>query len=1630
MRLLYLARYISIGLSILILLAACEQWGDYLTDTDFTVGTNDPATSMEDISLSRQALSSNPPDSNCTFDTQNGHEYWFCRNDRDWQQARTNCLAAGGDLAVIESAAENDYIRSALDESSWIGATDEGIEGQWLWAKSGEQFWSGGFTGHTVNDSFEKWAFFQPSSPDCALIKSFDGTWEAKSCGYNYGYVCELDEVDPLSAPESGCVFVIDDGHKYWFCENDRKWQEARDRCTAIAGDLVTIDDQVENEFVYSNMMRMNGFCGFEQAWIGANDIDDEGEWIWASSGEQFWSGGSYGSPVGDLYSNWEPWQPGYDDCARMTIINENWEVDKCTDKNPYICELEQVPDQSAPESDSTLGTFDGVKYYFCENERTFDDARQRCQSVGADLVTIESAQEDDWLMNFIDEQAWIGASDQAVDGDWKWLWNDQLFWSNGAAVSNAYTHWEVGYPWGSSHDCASKDPYWAPSGIGGWENYSCDFKMAYICEMNLTRDITVSKTEVCPGENIRVQVAVNSPTASVIIGDAPGADQELQLRGRPGPRRIPVFVQDGDLQELRSLSIEVKDCGSEVFPLIVASYSLNDPYTVELLIGNASDLTGADRQFQWDFGDGSTTTTPYPFIRHSYADAMDADTVDLGFDVSVGVQRTGLPDVVGVRTIVVHNLYAANKKRGVWQPPAFYESDMIEDEGNFVGLFSIRNYEPESIRYTSLEIETRPCDTNLDSIVTESATLNVVLGPYEQRDLKLTTSTYRYDSSVCGLAVHLSGMAPNGEMLHTSLYYDLPHERFWSTPVVDQDVIDLLNDVSAQGLTSNPNHIRSEELTELFYQGRISFLPDRMSVASSTPELPNLPPASDPIGQRCEPEDTPPRIGITCQVTDEWTTSPPIIRNGYKGDVIAVSACGPVGKMLKSVTPSQNYSHVGMMTRNYDSLSHSTCSIEFIEWDLKENRMPWDPTFRERYLKYCWPGIVHDSIDTAFYGNLMTSPDPEDRPRIVRAFKPSVATCDSGRAVPPLVVRPVPGENAATRGLLHDAADIALQASGHYRFYVFTDANIIDDPSWYPSPSESPWGTRPGVCSAFVWDVLRQAGATLEGSEAVCGSNPEACLEPIDLARRADVDPSSVDHPGQYVDGLYFYSEEERLKAGRTINDHIYNKVLDSGFILFTIWEANELADQVTNCFAVDYCTPPEGEDQLYWRTPGPGQSVSPDDIIYSWDGPDTGGVYGYSEPLSFSDADFRLVHRWAVSEGTGELEGRVELDGSPVLDGTARAELLAPCSSPNCSPEALLDATTDSTGSFHFDAVPEGTYLVRALLPIDSDNDGIIDQTLVNSESVTIVANSSTYVVLELRSPNIPQPQEMTWRKVRLSGHLKLHDYDWPDANDVEEFDLPELICDVSPLKRIDWVQWGQDVELCKDEVWATIIAKCELLDNDEDVKVTTIQVLYEEDDCGDEDLDGVEKLEFERIVPGASASGRVTTKSVEDPDDYARLDLTAVNDVGRTVTADPTAHVDWVTIQGEVHIKDVEFAADDEERMQLWTVSVEVDSDSHALHSFCVGAEVIAMIHAACWESMGDIYCDITYYLYEGDDCMISSGDDSKIETESFSMPYGTADGLGYGIGAYKGLSISGDGSVDFRFRVFKNLSGGSP
>jgi PKD repeat protein len=78
------------------------------------------------------------------------------------------------------------------------------------------------------------------------------------------------------------------------------------ERKEAVPGHLATIRSAEENAWITTNVRSKAG----GDMWIGANDIADEGAWVWVENDVQFWEGTASGSVVGGNYVNWNGGEP------------------------------------------------------------------------------------------------------------------------------------------------------------------------------------------------------------------------------------------------------------------------------------------------------------------------------------------------------------------------------------------------------------------------------------------------------------------------------------------------------------------------------------------------------------------------------------------------------------------------------------------------------------------------------------------------------------------------------------------------------------------------------------------------------------------------------------------------------------------------------------------------------------------------------------------------------------------------------------------------------------------------------------------------------------------------------------------------------------------------------------------------------------------------------------------------------------------------------------------------------------------------------------------------------------------------------------------------------------------------
>ncbi|XDV33811.1 hypothetical protein PO909_004080, partial [Leuciscus waleckii] len=65
-------------------------------------------------------------------------------------------------------------------------------------------------------------------------------------------------------------------GKLYLFSSDKLNWPNSRDVCVSKGADLVTITSQSEQDFLVSKIK--------ETHWIGLNDLDTEGRWVWVNN--------------------------------------------------------------------------------------------------------------------------------------------------------------------------------------------------------------------------------------------------------------------------------------------------------------------------------------------------------------------------------------------------------------------------------------------------------------------------------------------------------------------------------------------------------------------------------------------------------------------------------------------------------------------------------------------------------------------------------------------------------------------------------------------------------------------------------------------------------------------------------------------------------------------------------------------------------------------------------------------------------------------------------------------------------------------------------------------------------------------------------------------------------------------------------------------------------------------------------------------------------------------------------------------------------------------------------------------------------------------------------------------------
>ncbi|TRY92197.1 hypothetical protein DNTS_006475 [Danionella cerebrum] len=158
------------------------------------------------------------------------------------------------------------------------------------------------------------------------------------------------------------------------------------------------------------------------------------------------------------------------DQLANITTLTEerNQLLRTITERSSQINEL--------LKSDGWI-YFQSSLYYMWNETKTWEASSRSCKESGADLIIINSEQEQDFLMNITrNEEFWIGLNDSEVEGTWKWV--------NGDTTTTMF--WATNEPnGGHNENCAVTHINRHPDLIG-WLDVSCNDQYKWICEKKL----------------------------------------------------------------------------------------------------------------------------------------------------------------------------------------------------------------------------------------------------------------------------------------------------------------------------------------------------------------------------------------------------------------------------------------------------------------------------------------------------------------------------------------------------------------------------------------------------------------------------------------------------------------------------------------------------------------------------------------------------------------------------------------------------------------------------------------------------------------------------------------------------------------------------------------------------------------------------------------------------------------------------------------------------------------------------------------------------------------------------------------------------------------------------------------
>jgi hypothetical protein len=274
----------------------------------------------------------------------------------------------------------------------------------------------------------------------------------------------------------------------------------------------------------------------------------------------------------------------------------------------------------------------------------------------------------------------------------------------------------------------------------------------------------------VCAGDVFAVDVAAFSPATRVRINGHIGSTAVIAAAG-PLPSPVVVYARDErGAEQLIARNVEVVDCGPIDTVLRLAAKRLPFAadafrFSLDTLDPRGSSALVEPIVYAWDFGDGVTSTTATPTVRHDYARRVQRSDGD-AFVVTVKATDAEGSSTTTQTSVHLKNTFAAAANAsGVWTLRGEVQQQRPRFTGGaIVGDVEVSNIAPRGpfVAHTATVVM-QPCDRQQKPTTTTwkagaiNAAFVVDSGASQTLRVKvpvpatLTTAVCRYDLTLQG---------------------------------------------------------------------------------------------------------------------------------------------------------------------------------------------------------------------------------------------------------------------------------------------------------------------------------------------------------------------------------------------------------------------------------------------------------------------------------------------------------------------------------------------------------------------------------------------------------------------------------------------------------------------------------------------------------------------------------------------------------------------------------------------------------------------------------------------------------------------------------------------------------------